>query len=150
MAKRIVTKIGDIFCVKIDDKRKAYFQYISNDLTNLNSSVVRVFKTRYPIDQKVDLDEVVKDEVQFYAHTLLRQGIEDGVWEKVGKSKNLGLDDLENIWFAITFDSNYLGEGKSIMMDPEKNWYIYKVNAKMQHVGELPEEIWPYIEGNVC
>lgn len=50
MVKRIVTKIGDIFCVKTDRGCIAYFQYIANDMTQLNSSVIRVFKKRYPID----------------------------------------------------------------------------------------------------
>ena len=32
MAKRIVTKIGDVFCVDIDNQCKRYFQYIVNDM----------------------------------------------------------------------------------------------------------------------
>jgi len=28
MAKRIKTKIGDIFCVKLSDTEKGYFQYL--------------------------------------------------------------------------------------------------------------------------
>ena len=38
------TKLGDIFCVKIDENNKKYFQYIANDLTQLNSDVIRAFK----------------------------------------------------------------------------------------------------------
>ena len=33
--KRVVTKIGNIFCVEIDNKQKSYFQYVANDLTVL-------------------------------------------------------------------------------------------------------------------
>lgn len=47
MAKRIVTKIGDVFCAEIDNRIKRYFQYIVNDMEQLNSSVIRVFKTHY-------------------------------------------------------------------------------------------------------
>ena len=43
MAKRIVTKIGYVFCVEIDNKYKCFFQYVANDMTQLNSSVIRVF-----------------------------------------------------------------------------------------------------------
>lgn len=49
MAKRIVTKMGDIFCVEIDNGYKRFFQYIINDIEALNSSVIRVFKTHYPL-----------------------------------------------------------------------------------------------------
>ena len=48
MAKRIVTKMGDIFCVEIDNGYKRFFQYIINDIEALNSSVIRVFKTIIP------------------------------------------------------------------------------------------------------
>lgn len=44
MAKRIVTKIGNIFGAEIDGKYanidgkyKVYFQYIANDISQLNS-----------------------------------------------------------------------------------------------------------------
>ena len=70
--KRIVTKIGDVFCAEIDGEFKAYFQYVANDLTQLNSSVIRVFKKRYPMDYVPVIEEIVKDEVLFYAHTVLR------------------------------------------------------------------------------
>ena len=50
MTKRIITKIGDIFCVEVDNDYKCYFQYVANDMTVLNSSVIRVFAKHYPID----------------------------------------------------------------------------------------------------
>lgn len=83
--KRIVTKIGNIFSVRLDDECKRYFQYIANDLTQLNSSVIRVFETRYPLDANPKLTDVVNDRVDFYAHTILSLGIRLGYWEKVGK-----------------------------------------------------------------
>ena len=43
MAKRVITKIGDVFCVKFDTSKK-YLQYIGRDLTQLNSDIVRAFK----------------------------------------------------------------------------------------------------------
>ncbi len=60
MAKRIVTKIGDVFCVEVDNEYKCFFQYVANDMTVLNSSVIRVFKEHYPIDYKPNLDEIVR------------------------------------------------------------------------------------------
>ena len=74
MAKRIVTKIGDIFCVELGNGYKSYFQYIANDMTQLNSSVIRAFVGRYPMDYKPDMAELVKSDVAFYAHTILKMG----------------------------------------------------------------------------
>jgi len=47
MAKRIVTKIGDIFSVVLDNGNKKYFQYVANDLTQLNSDVIRSFNAKF-------------------------------------------------------------------------------------------------------
>jgi len=88
--KRIVTKIGDVFCAEIDDQYKRYFQYVVDDMEQLNSSVIRVFKRHYPMDDEPMIDDIVKDEVEFYAHTVLKFGILYNVWYKVGKSKDIG------------------------------------------------------------
>ena len=80
MAKRIITKIGDIFCVEVDNDYKCYFQYVANDMTVLNSSVIRVFARHYSIDYEPVFEDIVKDEVYFYAHTILRFGILYNAW----------------------------------------------------------------------
>ena len=59
MAKRIITKIGDIFCVEVDNEYKCYFQYVANDMTVLNSSVIRVFSKHYPMDYVPVFDATV-------------------------------------------------------------------------------------------
>lgn len=41
---RVVTKVGDVFSVKLDNEMKKYFQLIAFDLTQLNSDVIRAFK----------------------------------------------------------------------------------------------------------
>ena len=68
----------------------------------LNSSVIRVFKTHYPMDHKPVCDEIVKDEVEFYAHTVLRAGIVNNAWYKVGKSKDLGGDEYMDVLLKQT------------------------------------------------
>ena len=100
MAKRIVIKVGNVFCAEIDGKYKVYLQYIAKDSEQLNSAIIRVFKQRYPLDANPKIDDIVKDEVIFYMHTILRVGIEDGAWYKVGKSNDLGLDQLSKVWFG--------------------------------------------------
>ena len=107
--KRIITRIGDIFCIEIDNEYKCYFQYIAKDMSQLNSSVIRVFKRHYPMDYEYDEQEVLNDEVNFYAHTILRIGIDNGTWYKVGKSKEVG--DLTKILFRFSSD---LGGGGGV------------------------------------
>ena len=131
MKKRIVIKIGDIFCVEIDNKFKCYFQYIATDMTVLNSSVIRVFKKRYQIDYLPILDEIVKDEVYFYAHTILRFGLINNAWYKIGKHNNLG--NINDIWFKMYNDIGNPNMIKSY------RWVIWKIDQKQQLIGELTD-----------
>ena len=80
MAKRIVTKIGDIFSVTLDNGNLRFFQYIANDSSCLGGSVIRVFKKKYPKGYELNPEEVVSDDVDFYALTLLKIGVSDGDW----------------------------------------------------------------------
>ena len=50
MRTRIVTKIGNVFCMDVDNQYKRFFQYIADDMTMLNTRVIRVFKRKYPMD----------------------------------------------------------------------------------------------------
>lgn len=130
--KRVSTKIGDVFSVKIDDNSKKYFQYVANDMTMLNSSVIRVFKEHYPLGSLPDLAEVVKGETDFYAHVVLRWGIELGFWEKIGKEEvvgeidplfrrsldygeRLGVSERWQVWHINDPDFTFIGklEGKN-------------------------------------
>ena len=72
MAKRIITKIGDIFSVALNNGNQRFFQYIANDYSQLNSSVIRVFKKEYPAEYELNSEEVVKYEVDFYAHAIFQ------------------------------------------------------------------------------
>jgi len=139
MAKRIVTRKGDIFCVEIDNKFKAYFQYITTDMTQLNSTVIRVFKKHYPIDYVPEMEEIVKDEVHFYAHTILSPGLHEGAWYKVGSCKDVG--DIDNIMFSLFRDVNFSHQKKSY------SWYIWKINQETEFIGEMKKEYKHYDRG---
>ena len=56
MTKRIVTRIGNIFCVEISNEYKCYFQYVAIDKIMLNSSTIRVFKKRYDIEENPKIE----------------------------------------------------------------------------------------------
>ena len=105
MAKRIVTKIGDVFSAKLPDGTKGHFQFVAIDKANMSSTVIRVFKKRYALNETPSIDEIVHGEVAFYAHTILRVGIEDGAWEKIGmifNYKNI-LDRLERGYYPVGY-----------------------------------------------
>lgn len=139
--KRIVTKIGDVFCAEVDGEFKAYFQYVANDLTQLNSSVIRVFKTHYPIDHKPVIEDIVKDEVAFYAHTVLRWGIELNAWYKIGKSTDIDTSVLKKVIFCSAETIKYNFRTHEIKdVNPLENWYIWHIGRKMRHVGKLPKK----------
>ena len=135
MAKRIVTRIGNVFCAEIDNECKRFFQYVANDLEELNSSVIRVFKTKYPMDYKLNIEEIVKDEVEFYAHTILKFGIVFNAWYKVGTSKNIG-DEYKEALFGDISPIIY----QKPDINPAENWVISKINNPHIFVGRLNNE----------
>lgn len=132
--KRIRTKIGDVFCVKISDNEKRYFQLIAYDLTQLNSDVIRVFKQVYDMDATPSLSEIVKDEVDFYAHCVTKSGPKLSLWDKVGYISDVG--DINHILFRNTEDCSLkLGEE---MVKVSHNWYVWNINDDdFTHVGKL-------------
>ena len=132
MAKRIITKIGDIFCVEVDNDYKCYFQYVANDMTVLNSSVIRVFAKHYSIDYIPVFDEIVNDDIYFYAHTILRFGILYKAWYKVGKHPDIG--NPNDITFRMYNDIGDWSRSKSY------NWVIWKINQKQEFIGEMQEK----------
>jgi hypothetical protein len=131
------TKIGDVFSVRIDDIRKKYFQYIGSDLTQLNSDVIRAFRKVYQINAKPDLSEIVKGEVEFYAHCVTKLGLKMKLWESIGNSHEIG--NTTQILFRDTNDyGSYIG-GEPIKIS--QNWYVWRINDKdFTHVGKLEGE----------
>jgi hypothetical protein len=130
MGKGVVIKLGDIFIVKLDDCQK-YFQYVADDMTMLNSRVIRVFKEKYPLGSMPDLTEVAQGEIDFYAHTMVRPGMKLGFWEKVGKAPIIG--DLD----VIFRDTRDYGENKVVISE---RWYVWLINKEPQYVGKLRGE----------
>lgn len=141
MAKRLTVKEGDIFEVPLENNTKGYFQFIMLDLTQLNSEVIRVFKKRYEARDTPDLEDVVQDEVQFYAHIVIKLGVKMNLWNKVG---NVGLES--------NFEAPYF-RGSNDYGNPEvkvsKSWFIWRANEDFVQVGELKGEQVNYDIGSV-
>jgi hypothetical protein len=127
--ERANTKTGDVFSVKIDDNSKKYLQYIISDLTQLNSDVIRVFKKIYPLSANPDLSEIVKGEVEFYAHCVTKLGIKMGYWECVGNITDVGK-------FNVLFRSS----GDNPQTKVSQNWWVWKINEEQKQVGKLEGE----------
>ena len=127
MIKRAkATKVGDIFEVKVSDIGKKYMQYIANDLSQLNSDVVRGFSKIYNIETKPSLQEIVSDKVDFYAHCDSRHGIRLGLWSLYGNIQDVG--DLRKIIFR---DTNDTGDVIS------SRWYVWYINEDFIRVDNM-------------
>lgn len=148
--KRVVTKIGDLFCVEFSDNTKGFFQYVTRDAEYLNGQVIRVFKKHYPIDADVAIDDILADEVDFYAHTILKAGIHFNTWHKIGNSKNVDEDGFKKVIFGQTCDtiddtsSTY--KFAEIEVDPLTNWFIWRINEKWTQIGILPDKYHDVVE----
>ena len=128
--KRVMTRVGDIFCVELGEY-KVYFQFVAVDTSQLNSTTIRVFETKYPLDYVFRAEEVVNDDVSFFAHTMLKVGLKQNLWTKVGKSKNLG--DLDQVLFRTTSDwTPYRLKAY--------RWWVGGINQEYEMIGELTEE----------
>lgn len=124
------TKIGDVFSVNINEVEKKYFQYIVNDLTQLNSDVIRAFSQVYPIRDNPDLVDIVKDEVDFYAHCVTKLGLKMGYWQIVGNISNVG--NYDNVLFKSS--------GDSPQVKVSSNWWVWKINGGQKRVDKLEGE----------
>jgi hypothetical protein len=133
---RIVTRIGDIFTVELGNGSRKFFQYVAKDATQLGSDVIRAFKEEYPDGTAPNLDDVVRGEVQFFAHCVVRWGVELGLWTKVGRSADIGTLD---VWFRGTRDLfTKAGEEPIRVSD---RWYVWKINEPFRDVGRLEGDL---------
>jgi hypothetical protein len=130
---RLILKMGDIFSVIIDNSTKKYFQYVANDLTQLNSNVIRAFKMTCRISENPELSEIIENEIDFYAHCFVRLGVKMDLWQKVGNIKDVGVVD---VFFRGTNDYGHkLGEEP---IKVSSNWYVWKINdEKFTAIGKL-------------
>lgn len=133
----ITTKIrrGDIFSVDVGDNRVKYFQYVDNDLTLLNSDVIRAFKKPYSLDSETDLSEVAAGESEFHAHCVVKWGIKLGFWKKVGIAPVVGKVE---VLFRDTNDYGHKVGEEPVRVS--NNWYVWKINEDFLRVGKLAGE----------
>jgi hypothetical protein len=130
---RVVTKKGDVFSVRLGNGTKRYIQYITNDLAQLNSDVVRAFGQLYSEDDQPLVEDVIQSEVMFYAHTMVSLGVKMGLWAKV---KNLDQSiDVSTVLFRNT-EQYGRAVGDPIITVSDK-WYVWRVGEEFKHIGKL-------------
>lgn len=129
MAK-IKVKPGDIFEVPLKQReRKAFLQYIFQDSEYLGGHLVRAF---YAEGVKSDLRQIVDSEIIFYAYTRLTQGIDLGLWNRIG-----------NIPIERNFDPPVFRQTPDTIAYVQKSfkWNIFKAGSPdRKHLGELTDE----------
>lgn len=131
--KRISLKVGDIYEAPLADGKKGHVQYIGNDRTQLNSDVIRVFKKRYDSDVNPTVEEITKDDVEFFSHVVdVKAGIKDGSWAKVGHSDDVG--DIKNAFFR---DSRDYGNPN---VKVSEQWFVWRMNEPTIYIGKLKDK----------
>lgn len=123
------TRVGDVFSVQVDEEHQKFFQYIANDLTQLNSDVIRAFREPRSNSEPLDLSAIVEGEVDFYAHCMIKVGLKQGRWAKVGTAENVG--DASKLVFRDTGDFGKPGVTRS------DDWWIWRLNEPQVRVGKL-------------
>ena len=128
-------KIGDVFVARVDGKYK-YFQYIANDISQLNSDVIKGFVKEYNLGDKPDLPSIVKDDAQFYAHCVIKWGIKMGLWNKIGAAPVQMAEDV------VFRDTNDWGRNKDVApVRVSSKWFVWRVNKEFEQVGTLTDEL---------
>ncbi len=122
-------KIGDVFCMEIDNSFKCYFQLIDIDKTQSHTPVINIFKTQYPIDSTPCIESIVRDEVLCSVHTIVYDKYLTFPWYKIGNvgfissngdERKLFIDDeLPNEEIPSTVGSVEYGY-----------WWIWEINEK--------------------
>ncbi|MCX8524345.1 hypothetical protein OF897_10535 [Chryseobacterium formosus] len=134
MPKRVITKIGDIFSVELDNGNKKYFQYIANDLTQLNSDVIRSYKKEYSKDEQPDYEKLLSGEIDFHAHTMINVGVKQNLFTQEGKS--IVNPNIDNIVFRGTLDYGQKVNGELVKVS--NNWRIWHINDdNFTNIGKL-------------
>jgi hypothetical protein len=116
-------QIGDIFSTQINETEKKYFQYISIDVNQLNSDVIKVFDNKYKIFENPDYQDLLSCKVDFFAHTFLITGIKKGIFKKAGSMPVI--DCMDKIIFRTTSDyGTKIGELPILKTNNWKFWNL--------------------------
>ncbi len=128
---RVVTRIGDVFAVPLDDDTCKCFVYAATDPTQLHSPVIKAFKEIHLLSAQLDVDEVVRGEVDFHAHCMVSWGVKMGLWKKIGHVRDVGTVD---VLFRCSRD---YGDPNVSSGSYSERWYVWRIGEPFRYVGRL-------------
>lgn len=123
------TKPGVIFEVRLDNGTKGYFQFVTLDITQLNSEVIRIFSRRYAAGEQPGAEVIVDDTVQLYAHLTINIGLKREYWKRYGYRPVE--DTFVRPWFRTSQDYG------NPAIKVSRRWWIWELGEDQQYVGEL-------------
>jgi hypothetical protein len=126
---RVTHKIGDVYEIDLTGDRIGYFQYVSDDQSQMASAVINVFKGIFEKGNDQRIDEIVEREVKFVAHVFLKAGYTLGSWRKIGHAAPPSKLD------TVFRTSGDFGKGSSGV---SRDWYVWRINEPQEKVGALP------------
>ena len=144
--KKTVVRVGNIFCIEIDESYKVYFQFIVRDYEILGSEVIRVFRKRWPMDSNPTTKEIISDDVGFYTHVFIHAGLYENVWYKIGTIREVGIESYTKILFGRASATKVISPYETLDVNPLENWWIGHINEPYNNVGVLPDQLRDFVE----
>jgi len=122
---------GDIFKVDKKDGNSFFFQHLADDENCLSGNVIRVFDLEVPFGNEIDIEELLKTKVKFYAHVSITRGLKEKIWSKVSNSP---VDKVTLPWFKHYEAVDFIPEVKT-------GWTVWQVCGKEKFLGKkLPRK----------
>lgn len=149
MTQKEKKRIGEVYCIEIEGVSKIFLQYVAISEVSNNStgesyehSVVKVFKTKYPIDYSPILDDILKGEVAFYTYSHLETDIYFKKCYKVGKVKNFQFPEEEasNVWFILPHNASMISLSWLYLPSRNYKWIAWNLNGEKFETTKFPED----------
>lgn len=140
MAKKNGPKVGDIYCIELDDLFKCFFQYLGDDSTKRHTPVIRVFQNCYPINYEPILDEIINDGVLFFAHIAPDHERKPWKWYYIGNAEDEIPNNVKDLTF-IDFERPKENYSKEDMFPEYGCWWIWKLNEKPEKLFPIPYDL---------
>ncbi len=150
MNKRIIVRKGDIFKADLGNGRAKYLQYVMLDPAEMNSEVIRVFNYESKIDEIPDLQEVIRSGVDFFAHVVVKWGVQMGLWKKVGNIP-IEKDFVPPYFRDVPLHDKYIRNGK-IQFCKTNDWVAWQAGQSFEDrksIGKLTKETKKYNRGGI-
>lgn len=128
MARRLSSKIGDVYETIPIEGVPRYLQLIALDEINLNSDVVIVFEKTLANPAEKHVGAIVAQGVDFYIHTTVAQGVADGLWRKIGNAKaRVKINQLKFKSYHDEVEGEILSQSAEVPAPPVPypNWTIW-------------------------